>query len=463
MALLDPPPLGIVVAKSLPQYAVPQAGPAAISPKIVAFNTADSVYVVTPKANRSGAVMCEMVRNVTTTLDSMGGSQERWRRARTYNLKDAWICKKNATTLSGTWSTYTPTFADVATGATGPATLTNLPARTTTTNGDYAEYSVSVGQDGKFTLGFLMTGSSCTDALISIPADTTFTAQHINTRRTGVSNQTMQAEFTYRPGSHTVRVTHNGTTGNTLYVFGANFRSVLSNASWNVNPGSYDAWGYARDDSYYNLSDGANDFAVFSHIDQKWAGSYHGGETASSAAVWRLDGTVFTPTSGAPVIGRDVVIEQQTTIAWATESLTSWSTDRFTLDGSHAFSAAFTGSVTAETFITGMSTSYATASGAAFTGGFTQIISPKLLNITGESRNQLPRSNRYVQRNPTTGQRITLDVTVHPDYTRNAYGGLHVWGSISGPYCKPYNAPIHDASAGKVVTDMAFEMLASFE
>jgi hypothetical protein len=429
------------------------------SPKIVVLSATDDLFVITPKRAGTSAVLCEMVRGVVTSTDSLGGNQQFWRRTNTRNALGAWIRKKTASAFSGVWTTGTVSLPDHHPNATGG---TQLDYSTSSTNGDYREFEITIGSGGKFSLGFLKSGTSTTSCTVSIPADGGFTPQVISTRRSGGTNEIGEVEFTYQPGACTVRVAHTGTGGQPLYILGANFRSILSANAFDPGTSGYDSWGYVRDNNHYNNGSGANDYAIFSKTDQKWGGSFHGGETATNAPVMRMDGQNVALVAGVPIIGRKFEIEQATAIQWSREALRTNSLTTFDVDGVVRLDAEFNGSVICETFVAGMSTSYATAPAGSFTGGFSDVVSPISASYATESRNALPIATRYVQSNPATGQQIVLSVTQFASYADSEYKGPHVWAAVAGPYFKPYNSPIQGFTEGRMVRQAKFSFAAEF-
>jgi hypothetical protein len=431
-----------------------------VTPKIAVLIGADDLYVFTTKRDGSAAVLCRMVRGVVSSSSSLGVSGEFWRRTQTRNVLGAWVRQITASATSGTWNTASVVLVDHHPDATAG---TQLTYDRTTTNGDYKEYTITVGPEGRFTLGFLKSGTSSLSATVSIPADVGFTPQEFSTRRSGATNEIEEREFSYQPGECVVRVTHTGVTGAPLYLLGANFRSILSANQFDPGNSGFDSYAWVRDAKEYVSVDGANDYAIYSKTAALWGGSYHGGETATSTPAMKVNGVAVTLSTGVPVMGSEFSIEQATEIAWATETIATQSTTKFIANGEMSLDVSMSGSVVCEKFIAGMNSSYATQSAGVFTGGFSEMTEPESETFSAEGEHPQAISTRYVQLNPATGQKIISRITVYPSYAQSSHGAPFVWATTAGPYFKFYNAPIYELTAGATLTATSFNYTVAFE
>lgn len=210
----------------------------------------------------------------------------------------------------------------------------------------------------------------------------------------------------------------------------------ISNDNFIVN--NANEWAYYLDKDAYISSKGASDYAVQSDKNGLWAGSYHGGETAISPALWLHDGGIqafdempsFTTT-------RKFSIIQNTLISWGTgEGLKTTSTTNFTRNSINIFGNFYDCNVGARTAYVGM---------GATDPSFTIAIGEGVVRATQDKSYELGMSNSILQINPKNGRSV-LNLFSKPPVIATSGWGTRL-SYVEKNYAKIYPAFIYRQSA----------------
>ena len=385
-------------------------------------------------------LLLTMSKGAGTSTDSEAGNTEFWRQTTVVDVSGgAYVLDTTAPTEGTTHASAVDAWASstFSLGTNGANRL--LPYRETQQQGDYLEWTVT---GPTVSVGFVASVAGGADMDVSIDGAVIDTVNN-NSTAEGI----FRREYSVSPGTHTLRIAHNDATPSArAYVIGPNF-FPLDEALPGLTYGT--AVYYGRDDTAYPgyiTNAGAHEYAIRNDATGKWAGSYHGGETAEDAAIWRLDGVATTLSVGDVRVCKRLKVEQHTSIAWAnsSETLETRSTWDFH-DKGCSLECAMYGSVTARSFFTHMTPTSTT---------FARVLFPADVDTSGAhalisgGRVLLGRSNKVVQQHPSTGRTITSWFTLQPG-EQSSYGGAYVL--IDATYLKVYYG-LCDASARDVTS-----------
>lgn len=403
--------------------------------KVVAKTDANTYYISVPKAGtKKSALVYEIKQGSVTATDSQGAPGEFFRVTKVTEVVRAVVATHAhaATSNAGDWTQSSFNLPGQAgnfgTGSWG----TGLKYRATAVQNAWAEYSITVGESGRFTLGFRVGSGFSTSSKVSIDgvdADTFSLA--------AAATNIWIKEYQAAPGAHTVRITKLDAGAAALQCFGANFYDAADLPAGN----SIDSWAYGRTSTYYkNASLGAIDYAMRSVGGDVWCGSFHGGETRSALSVL-VDGVDISASAvGTIASGRDVIIDQTTSVDTGAGSVAITSRHRWQQSGGHAFSAiADCGEIEMTVLYTLMS---------VLEPGFSECVYPVPRDFSAQvtqSKDGIGPTEMVVMRNPTSGQRAATWCRQF-SLAANAYGGAYLWHN-PGTYTKPYNGPVIESAA----------------
>ncbi len=409
------------------------------SNKMCLYRNDDSTFYAITKKPR-GYLLTVLRKNIVTTDDSEGLPTDLLRTTIVHDIDDAYLTSNSAPTKSGTWSYY-----EYFRGTHGIVMHIN----TTAAQNAYIEFSFT----GAETQLGLMSSASGSDVEVRIDGNIVET---FNTTRPTAELFTRKYA-NLLPGTHTIRVTKTNAGGN-MYVCGVNFYSLKD-----APVASYDSMYYYRNNTTYPpyiFNSGAQEYAVMNYKNNRFAGSYHGGETLISRDV-RLDGIATDILSIKAVVCNNIDITQRTVIKWsgvaAPDSLNTMSTLRF-FDSGYEFRAAMDGEVHAKRFFTAMTTTSDLFDELLFPYRIPDI-STASLPIIANNRVSLGRVNMIVQRHAASGRKVTTSWNVHPN-DNLLRGGAYIW-IVPGAYNKLYYALNEDRLA--TVKNISFTVQKIFE
>lgn len=149
---------------------------------------------------------------------------------------------------------------------------------------------------------------------------------------------------------NTIKIVNNSATTH-AYISCVNFKKLKDLNTTNYYHDSYAIFPSGR---YYrgDTSTGASDYAIFDDDEQKWCGSFHGGEISESINIF-LDGSSFnvsTPSQTSFIV-KDVSVNQKTNIA---NKLTAY-IDHYFNDCGYSLSVTLAGDINCSTIYTAMS------------------------------------------------------------------------------------------------------------
>lgn len=395
--------------------------------KVVAKTDANSYYVSVPKAGtRKTALVYEIKQGSITSADSQGGAGEFFRVTKVTEVVRSMVAKHepSAVNSAGDWSQVTYNLPGQA-GAYGIGSWgASVKYRQTTVQNAWIEFSTVVGDSGQFTVGFQVASGQSASVKVSIDG------VDVDTFSTVGSSSVWLKPYSASPGAHTVRVTKLDAGSLPLRCFGTNFYDAADLPAGN----GIDSWAYGRTANFYKSNVGAIDYAMRSVVGDKWCGSYHGGETRAALAVL-VDGVdISAAATGTIAAGRDVIIDQTTSVDTGAGSVAIKSRHRWQQSGGHAFSAiADCGEIEMSYFYTLMS---------VLEPAFAECVYPVARDYTAQatqSKDAVGPTEMVVMRNPTTGQRAAVWCRQF-GVAENAYGGAYLWHN-PGTYTKPYNGP----------------------
>lgn len=329
----------------------------------------------------------------------------------------------------------------------GTSLVTDIPSYTSgtdykytrsTTIGAWIEFTVTVPLDGFLSVTLIESSSASTDVTISIdgvPIDSNFSCYAATARR-------VERRYLAKPGSRVVRIQNNtaGSTGlNVVGVYFARLKDQRDDVP-------IDTYGVYRNSANIDplTQSSANDYVIKDYsstvngVAGIYGGSYHGGESAISTAMY-INGSPVTITSGAIAIGRSVEFQQSCTITWAgaksgcvySGASVTVHTRMTVITGGYALMTTITGDITAKELYTtlfGVNESY------------DAVIFPqyKLLSSVADTGYvYLGQNNAVEYLYAATGQRLRI---THSQFTcpDSANGGSYVW-RVVGSYVKYYS------------------------
>jgi len=394
--------------------------------KLLKASTANKWFIFTENQT-SGYTLWTFLNNETTYSQSLATTASDitgWRISNIQLAVEVLVGYQAESNHSGTWSSLTLSNG-VPTHTSGSA-YTYL---TTTTASAWKEFTVTVPEDGWFSVTFLRSAGSTTSCTVSVDGvaiDSTFSLVATADRWT--------KEYRTTPGSHVIRVAKNTADATSLHIIGVNF-SKLKNARTDV---SRDTYGYYRNTTLFPdpcTQSSSNTYAMYDTDAAKWGGGYHGGETGITTTVL-LDGVATAISSGDLKVAKGFAINQSLSIDWSGSgggTLAVVSSYGFSSGQCH-FDQSFTGSINSSSFFT-------TLCGVA--EGYTKTVYPSSKTITDTADGSyLPvgKTNRCTYLEPTTGMRFTIDHTTFAN-EQNTYSGSQIW-RVVGSYHKYYYGPV---------------------
>lgn len=427
--------------------------------KLVKMYDANTLYMLVNKPTPGYAWMIFKNNETTAGSDSLATATNNTTMWRVTAILDAVEClcgittKTDKSNVSGTgtdWSNISLT-TDVPTHDSG----TYYAYTRSTHIGAWAQYQVTVPEDGFLSIAFLESAGASDDVTITMAAtaggaglgvgtlDSPVTTLDANFTIVSATTRRVTRTYTVKPGVWVIRVTNNtaGSTG--LNIIGLYF-TKLKNARNDI---AYDAYGTYRNDAVniaHIQQSSANDFVVkdYDSVDNGdpgiYGGSYHGGESGITSSLF-VDNVSKTITSGALYVGSSVELQQNCTIAWAgAKSGCTYSGASVTvhtrttlLIGGYAHVTTMTGALT-------VSEVYPTLFG--INKLYTAITYPQykvLSAITDGTMFSLGQNNAVEYLYAPSGQklRITHSTFTCPD---SMNGGAYIW-RVASTYNKYYN------------------------
>lgn len=351
-----------------------------------------------------------------------------------YNILETYVYKSLSTaTEIGTWGSFTVNYWDIPSlGATSQ--YNPVVAHSTSTNNNTIEQDIIVPSNSDGYINILLYGTSGSAEQVDIHINNTL-IDSVSPVLTG-GNDFLNYKYYTGQGTHTVKLTHKGTTGKSLYVCSLN-ASKLNNIYSELD---FDTISYYRDSNYYSQTEGASEYAISDSDDLKFIGSYHGNEIAQATEKFYIDGIEQAINTGDNIICTDIQIKQHTLI---NSKITAKSTTIINGNGRIEKLINLDGNINTSEAYLGM--------GIAFHNFDTVSYPARLENITGDNTwYDLEHSNTVVQENNLTGQEI---ITVLPSFLEST-SKLEVRSShtalTTGAYKKLYSS----YTKGKSITKL---------
>jgi hypothetical protein len=426
-----------------------------VTSKVIAKQDANNWYMAAPKSGGRSTGLIYVIGKGKALGDSgassVGGAGDaQYSLFRVVQVIESIIalgCHHTPSGTSGTWTGPTQWTVPGSASGFGLGAWNAIKYYDSTVQNSYNEYSITVGDSGKFSVGFLVGSGRATGVKVTL--DTV----DIDTFSTVASSTAFWSkEYTASPGTHTVRVTKTDAGAGPLQIIGCNCyyadRFPVGN--------SIDAMGYARTANRYKFtSTGAIEYAMQGAGTGKFAGSFHGGETAVSQVV-SVDGADVTASANGTVLaGLDIKFVQDTLVDTTVGTVSIQSTTQFRQAGGHSFYAS------ADFGTTPLSFMYTHMDVLEL--GFSALAYPLTIDFTGYANNSevpIGATEITIMRNPTTGQQAaTWSRQQVLDY--NKYSGARVWCS-AGNYFKPYNGPVVDYSAGTTLGKLGWSSMHAY-
>ncbi|QOE09560.1 hypothetical protein IE322_05725 [Pseudomonas asiatica] len=390
------------------------------------------------QGRRGGGIMTEVIRDVVTADNSLGGSAQLLRAAITHNCTGIYSWRGTANATDGTWEDFIIPAANLGHGSDNIYRDTTI-RRSNSVNA-YAEFNVSVSRGQKINVAIYGTagGTSAAEVLVDGVVVAAVNPQSF-------ANQLYPIEISVPPGSRVVRVRNASGISNYLYVAGVNFHSIDQvHARF-----TYDNWSVYRNSSltHYLNTTGANDYAIFDADAQLWGGSFHGGETASSQSLV-IGGSQVSMVDGQISATDDFYIRQITTIDWSgagggivsTESLLTFLDGQTEMKASFRPAAGTTPNI--QRFHTGMN---------SLSELFTRVVFPQSLSIS-TSEIPLGQISKVVMRDSVSNALAVTEFDIHADIESDR-GGAYV-APAAGSYNKVYYSWVMNGR--KAFTGLAF-------
>jgi hypothetical protein len=419
---------GVTIGGVPQQYAAQHPTiPFDLTPKAIRYIDANTFHLVTQNPNR-GYSLVVLKNNITTPSGSLATTSSdttQFRVTGFLHLVECLTGYLTASAESGVWTTASVS-AGVPTFTAGD--YYNLTQSSTI--GAYKDFTITVPEDGFFSVTFLRSSGASTDVDVlvdSVAIDTAIDLSGSTSRYT--------KKYTTTPGAHTVRVVNNTVGSTTLAIVGLNFAPMRSQRT----DVSVDTLGYYRNDTSFISpinTNSANDYAFRDDVSGTYGGSYHGGEGTITRSIL-VDGVDTNVT--AMNLGSSIEIIQTSVVTWPGDGP---SVDVMTRHighiGGYSLAMTFAGSITAREYYTTL---------VGLNENYTHVAFPELVPFSGLSDGQrysLGQGNAVEYRSSATGQRFRI---THSTYTQmeNRYGGAFIW-KVVGTYLKYYNAYIHSGS-----------------
>lgn len=402
------------------------------SPKVLWRQGANKDYVFVQKEN-TGYLMLGFVKNVTTTNASLATTTSdptRHRLGEVLNAVWAGVYKHTYSAVSGAWAdTPTPgNFANVVPAYDGGRALKHWAANQ---NGNYIEFSVKPRR-GKFAFALYVGTTAAETAAVSINGVVVATITPVAAASNTIKRFYVDAAGIPDDVAATLRITHTGTNGKSIGVFGVNFYELKD---WDGD--DVDSLAYFRNDALYAAyltQQSANDTVINESVSGMYGLSYHGGES-SIVSDWYVNNAVQSLTVDGFIVAKNIELSTSAAVSWAAFGggyvtiAARWRIGQ----GGVSHEAQLTGDVTVGELYTHM---------FGHPESFTESVYPlkiDLAPLVSGTRRSLGRTNRTVVRNPATGQRISSEMTMF-EREQNQYGGAHLW-HVVGSYNKLYYGP----------------------
>lgn len=409
----------------------------------------EQLHVITKSASRGYTIFTHNYDLYGTGSTDAAGQCENWRSTYIKQLANCYVMKRNPSEELNGWDD----FADIlwsrafGSGASGGVRLQYKAAQSQSSEISYTVNSNKIGKKGN--IAFYCSDNSTQQADVYVNG---VLQRSVNTELVG-DNYIITVEYELTAiGENIIRV--DKPASGPLYVIGVEF-SDLEHSDPN---GEYDYLCYGYYPLAYVDSTGAQDYAIFCKDDQKWIGSYHGGETERSAAVFNVDGVNYSAptTDGDFILGRSIRIEQSTTLAVGSNSLDCDSTWSYINDSVQGFDCVMSGSAKAEFFYTTMTTT---------NDDFDDTRFPYKKDVLSGSE-RFGRYNKIVQANESDSYplKLTTYLTLFPmggDLGINAdHNGVRIFGN-EGSYNKVYYGPLTNSEA--TINEIGFSNVKVFE
>lgn len=382
--------------------------PIPVSTKAIERLSEDRYYVVSRLPYSNKYVMFLLERGIVTTTNSVGGDAELLRPTFVYNINHAYVYAHARNGYGGTWEEWSYRIDSNDTVYRNILFWRN----SSRTLNDYLRFDITVPENGEFNLMFYSTPSSDPAARITVD----------NVEVGTVDLQSFDGRILIRtfkapPGTRQVRIY---TSGNYyIYVAGYNAYKV-GEAPSRVY---IDSLAFSGGGNPYISNKGAMEYAFYDADENVYYGSYHGGETLIDERV-QLDGENSGIVVGDVVVRKSFAIKQTTNIH---NKFTSNTLYQIRGDGLLEFTANITGNANLATAYNCMTTT---------NNAFNQVLFPKKVSTIQEGETYLGRTNKVIQENPNTGQKITTMLTLFKN-DNNALGGVFI-RRTDGAYNKVY-------------------------
>lgn len=310
-----------------------------------------------------------------------------------------------------------------------------LKCKRLTETGSYIEKTIDVDNTGHINVGFHTTTSGSSFS-ISVDGEVKATGStRMDVRKPRF--RSLKVYVGFQPTAK-IRVSHTGTTGQTLTITGFNIHRPAE-AMPEIE---YDTYAIYYDQlATYSANAGAHDYAMRNDKVGSFFGSYHGGEKALVPAVWRVDGAEVTLTAAKPVVGRVIDLMENTRIHDIVDAKVY---QRFDGNSRHTLSVQLEGTggvpFEVEKLYLGMNGTY---------DAFSRVLYPVMADgISGSARPDflLGMTNMVAQENPTTGQVVYTHCNM-PEGLPSAKGGVFIktLDEIGSNYQKVYFAWVYDS------------------
>lgn len=390
-----------------------------------------------------GYLLMSFKNNVTTPTQSLAASTSdatSLRNVSSVNLVDCIVGFQGSGATVGTWAS-TNMITGIDEAFTGGIEYTYEFASGAVSK----EYTVIVGDDGYFNIGFLRSSSSTTAAVVAVDGVDIETGINLTVGATSIEFR----EYKALPGSRVIKVS---SPANRLNLLGVNvfklknYREgfVIDKVGYYTNSTNYDN---------YLSNTSANDYAILEKTSDIFGGSYHGGETSINTKII-ADGSAVSLSNGESLAAKSVQIVQDFGIDWTSVSgpLLNVDTSHTFIKGGYSFQSTFTNTITVESF-------FGTLFGIS--EDFSEITSPKRFDITSIASGDrvfYGQQNQVTYSNPVTDQKIKITHTSFDNY-ENEKGGAYTW-RVVGLYNK-YYAPFIDRG-NRTVNDLSFTNIFEF-
>lgn len=419
--------------------------------KKVVYRKSSSVLSVLMKRRGRGYVESEHWYNSYGTASTdTAGSSENWRQCVTRYISEVYLYKHTADDeTASAWGSST-NIVLTQSFPTGTASAIQLQYRSTGTLNAEIAWNVNAEKVGQ--VGYV--------GIYSTAGSTNQFELYVNGTLQGTYSATLVGTQYILPVKYTLD--QSGTNEVRLKKTGANALNVIGAEFWTLDeyPGNrtVEDIAYGDYDEDYVDNNGASDYALFSVAEQKWFGSYHGGETKRSDPSFFLDSVSETipATTGDFLVGDHVLLQQKTTIAVGSDTMDVDSDYTYYEDSMVKFDCTMEGSCTVDKAYTCMS---------ATSARFQNVSYPDWIQ-TLSSKNLLGRCNTVTQVNrsdPSFPLNLTVQFTLFPmggvtgaNMTAN---GPYI--SSSASYNKLYYGPVTDSETD--LTKLSYSTTRLFE